>query len=294
MRRINPLNDFAFKKILGEVGKEVELMAFLNAILHKTLRVPITEITIVEHKELPKDLFSDKPGIVDIRAILADGTIVNIEIQLNNQYNMQQRTLFYWSKLYADAIEKGENYRALPKVITINILDFNLLPTQNYHSIYHIWNDEEEHMLSEVLEIHFIEYPKFRKIVGDNYDINSEARWLTLLQQNVEPDTIQALMTLEPAMANVEKTLNFLSSSKDMIYWYKLQEKARIDSLINVHSAQQEGIEIGIEKGIEQGVQIEKINTAKQALSEGIDVNIIAKISGLPVAQILQLQADAN
>ncbi|GAB7140549.1 transposase [Deferribacterales bacterium RsTz2092] len=38
--RLNPLNDFAFKKIMGEKGSEALLISFLNAVLSKTGKAP--------------------------------------------------------------------------------------------------------------------------------------------------------------------------------------------------------------------------------------------------------------
>lgn len=50
MREINPLNDFAFKKIFGEKGREFELKTFLEAIL----KIELEEIEILESKEANK------------------------------------------------------------------------------------------------------------------------------------------------------------------------------------------------------------------------------------------------
>ncbi|GHT51612.1 hypothetical protein AGMMS49982_09500 [Bacteroidia bacterium] len=35
-KRLNPLNDYLFLKYMGEKGDEVQLLAFLNAVLHRT------------------------------------------------------------------------------------------------------------------------------------------------------------------------------------------------------------------------------------------------------------------
>lgn len=40
-----------------------------------------------------------KTGRLDIRAKTADGMQIEIKVQINNQKNMDKRTLFYWGKL---------------------------------------------------------------------------------------------------------------------------------------------------------------------------------------------------
>jgi predicted transposase/invertase (TIGR01784 family) len=41
------------------------------------------------------------------KAVLQDGTRVNIEIQLQNEYNMDRRILFCWSKEYYKSLKRG-------------------------------------------------------------------------------------------------------------------------------------------------------------------------------------------
>ena len=43
-----------------------------------------------------------------------------------NNDEMYKRSLFYWAKLYYSQLKKGQKYKELCPVITINILDFNL------------------------------------------------------------------------------------------------------------------------------------------------------------------------
>jgi predicted transposase/invertase (TIGR01784 family) len=61
----------------------------------------------------------DKLGILDIRAKTAKGEQLNIEVQLVNQYNMDKRTLFYWSKIYSEQLREGQPFNDLKKTITI-------------------------------------------------------------------------------------------------------------------------------------------------------------------------------
>lgn len=65
--------------------------------------------------------------------------------------------------MYFKNIKHGEDYTNLEKVITINRLDFEFLGTNNYQSSFHLWEDiEKDYMLTDVVEIHFLELPKFR------------------------------------------------------------------------------------------------------------------------------------
>ena len=121
MKKINMLNDYVFKKVMGEKGDEVQLQAFLEAVLGRTLK----DVEIIGDKELTAEIVGDKLSILDVRAKTDDNTEVNIEVQLRDEYNMDKRSLFHWSRLFGKSLEESQNYSELPNVITINILRFN-------------------------------------------------------------------------------------------------------------------------------------------------------------------------
>jgi hypothetical protein len=56
--RLNPLNDFAFQKSMGEHGDETQLMAFLNAVLERTSKGNIKSVTILQDKDIPAEILA--------------------------------------------------------------------------------------------------------------------------------------------------------------------------------------------------------------------------------------------
>ena len=92
MKRLNPLNDYLFQKYMGEKGDEEQLLSFLNAVLMRTGRASIVSLEIIENKTLTADIIGGKKSILDVRAVMADGTKVNTEVQLQNVGNMDKRT----------------------------------------------------------------------------------------------------------------------------------------------------------------------------------------------------------
>jgi predicted transposase/invertase (TIGR01784 family) len=125
--RLNPLNDFAFLKAMGEKGDEIQLIAFLNAVIKRTGKVRIESVEILEDRDLPAETAGGKAGKLDVLARLTDGARVDIEVQLHNQYNMERRSLDYWARHYTKGIEAEQDYSLLPAVICINILDFGYM-----------------------------------------------------------------------------------------------------------------------------------------------------------------------
>ncbi|MGL5750553.1 MAG: Rpn family recombination-promoting nuclease/putative transposase, partial [Paraclostridium sp.] len=227
MQRLRPLNDFVFKKLFGEQENIDNLKSFLNAVLNKDNNQELVELEIINEKELTTDNIQDKKGIIDVLAKTKDGTNINIEVQLTNQDNMDKRTLFYWSRIYNRGIVKGEDYSNLNKVITINILDFNYIDLEKYHTMFTLREDEKhEYKLTDVLELHFIEMPKFKKIENKNLEEDRLQRWMMFLRNDISQDELEVLINMDKDIRLAEEKLEYLSSDPVTQELYFERERA--------------------------------------------------------------------
>lgn len=273
MRKIKPLNDFIFKKIFGEKGNEDILIAFINAVLKRTNKESIVEVEIIDNKQLTKELIEDKTGIIDVRAKTSRGENIDIEVQLTDQGNMDKRTLFYWGKMYLENIKQGEDFKKLEKVITINILDFEFLGTENYQASFHLWEDiEKDYMLTDVVEIHFLELPKFRKKQNKNYKENAIERWLAFLEKDTPETTLKELMEMEPAIEKAENKLEYLSSDEKVMQLYWERERS-LHERANMISSAEERKAIEIARNLLDVLDDETI-----AVKTGLDIKKIKSL----------------
>ena len=85
----------------------------------------------------------------------------------------------------------------------------------------------------------------------------------------------------EPAIEKADKVLKYLATNEEILRDYELREKAVHDEITRITGAHQEGLEEGIKEGIEKGRQEEKLETARNMLVEGIDIELIEKFTGL-------------
>ena len=104
---LDPKNDIVFQKLFGYEKNAELLIDLLNAILQNKLISPISSVEFLDRKMDTQNILDEKIGILDVRVKSDNGSSINIEIQLVNQYNMIKRTLFYLSKMYLSQIAKG-------------------------------------------------------------------------------------------------------------------------------------------------------------------------------------------
>ena len=158
MDTLNPLVDFAFKKLFGvEENKDI-LIDLINAIVSDKDQVSDIEL---KNPYNPKTFQKDKLSILDIKAKGTNSRWYNIEMQIIDQEYYDVRALYYWSRVYNGQLASGINYDNLQKTISINFLNFNCLDEEEYHNIYKIRNIRTNNEYNkDHLEIHFIELKK--------------------------------------------------------------------------------------------------------------------------------------
>jgi predicted transposase/invertase (TIGR01784 family) len=288
MNRLNPLNDYLFKRLMEDTE---HLIAFLNAVLDAKDQKRLVSLEIINSKELTKEMIYDKASRLDVWAKTADGMQINIEVQLTNQHNMDKRTIFYWGKLFLDGIKQGEDYSKLAKVITVNLLDFEYLKLDRFHTKYHLWEDEEkQYMLTDLIEIHFIELPKFNKLAEKDLRGNPLHRWLKFLDKNISEEELKELSEMDQTIKNAEAKLEYLSSDAKTIALYRAREATLHERANMINSAKTEGREEGREEGRIEGEETGKLKAAKNLLLMRMDLETVAKCTELPVTKITELQ----
>ena len=55
-----------------------------------------------------------------------DGKRVDLEIQVKNEGDYPERSLYNWAREYSAALPEGEDYSKLPRTIVISIVHFKL------------------------------------------------------------------------------------------------------------------------------------------------------------------------
>ena len=274
---LSPKVDFVFKKIFGSEENKSVLISFLNATLK-----PKKEIVAVDLKntDIEKEYLKDKFSRLDVKATTSNKETINIEIQLSDQYNMTQRTLYYWSKMYEEQMEQSYNYRKLSRTVCINILNYNYLDNDRFHNTYRLKEIETNEELTDICEIHFIEIPKLRHL-----DLKDEADmlevWVEFLR-DPESEVIRNVETTNQDIKKAKDKLYKLSQSKEDRELYFLREKSIRDEISALSKAKEEGIQTGAKN--------KELEIAKNAIKNNLDDNTIKAITGLSLEEIKQIR----
>jgi len=238
---------------------------------------------------------------LDLKVFTSLGERINVEIQLVHQYDIPERILYYWSRMFSTSIHSGEPYTKLPPTIVISILNYPLFPTETdrFHTIFHILEDEEHFMWSHLLEFHafdlsafMVQWKKYRKKVREQNHL--EIPWLMMLsaadyrKKQVNSGMLESLEEWAMDIEQVREALiqwENLSPNKENLEVYEARLKELCDLLSNFEGYHKRGLEEGIEIGEEKRSK----EIARKMRKKGKDISEIVELTGLSEEEIRKL-----
>jgi len=275
MRFADPKNDIAFKKIFGDENKTEVLISFLNSILDFKDSKIIKSVTIVNPYQIPQ-LKDYKNTVLDIKAKNQDDEEFIVEMQVQKDSHFAKRSLYYSAKSYVNQIKKTVDYPKLKKVYFIGILNFSIFDNDSYISRHLILDEKSLKQELKDLEFNFIELSKF------NLELSScdtlAKKWIYFIKN------AQNLELIPKEYENIKEFIIAFESAK--IYEWSKEELDIYDYVF-----MQEGKRLSeLETAKMDAKMEEKINIAKNSISQGLDNNTISMITGLNIKQIEDLR----
>ena len=204
--------DIIFKKASTE--NEDMLQSFLASCLD----IPVNSITNIRiaKNELVSETVDGKFSRLDL-TIELNGSLVNVEIQLKDEKDFRDRTLYYWAKLYTSELKSGESYIRLKRTITINITNFRLFNDEKYCREIITADKENGEIFNKKFSMHFIELPKIDWIINPN---DEKRLWFQFLKAETEEELAMIEQTNVPI---IKKAVNVI---------YDMSEDARVCEMV--------------------------------------------------------------
>ena len=182
-------------------------------------------------------------GEKELTRRMVDGLDVHQVNPMNVNYqNMKRRTLYYWSQVYLMRLPSGANYNDLRPTITINILAFELLPQDEPHAMYSIYNPKTHDRLNNDMELHFLELPKFVKGVQKPIrEMTKMERWMAYFANRMNQSEKEELAMSEAAINNAYDATSIFLQDKAERLKYINREMAIMDYRSGMMSAEERG-----------------------------------------------------
>lgn len=280
--------DWAMKRLLRNKANWGALEGFLTTLLKEN-------ITILNTLETERNMDDDicERFRVNLLVENSEGEHILVEIQNNNEYTYYQRILFGLSQKLTEYINRGEGYDKVRKVYSVNIVYFSLGNGKDI--VYHGKTKFRGIHEGDILELTPFQKQTFSvdtvsQLYPEYYilkvnDFNQVAKspleeWIHYLNTGDIPDSATA-----PGLEEVREHLKIDRMTKDELKAYY----RHLDNIVilrdNIYTERAEGRAEGRAAGREE----ERLANARKMKAEGLDCELISKITGLTVEEIAVL-----
>jgi predicted transposase/invertase (TIGR01784 family) len=170
--------------------------------------------------------------------MLVNGQKVDLEVQLSDEGNYPERSLFYWAKEFAAGINEGDDYSELPRTIVISILGFIQFPkTENHHSEFQCLEVTTHKPLTDKMTLHYYELPKLPPLSSTD---SGKDLWLKLFNAQTEEELKQIEEMGVPIMSEAIAAYRHVAASDRLAQIEKAKSKARHDEAQALNNARRE------------------------------------------------------
>ncbi len=292
--------DWAVKRLLRNKANFGILEGFLSELLSEDIQIE----SILE-SESNKQTGDNKSNRVDILVKNSKDELLIIEIQNSYMLDYLMRMLFGTSKLIVDNMDEGMKYGNIKKIISVNIVYFDLGRGEDY--IYHgttnyvgihkndtltlSKNEESIYHTEQIAKI----YPEYYIIKVNQFDEVAKDRldeWVYFLKNSRVKEGSSAkglkeaqekLDVLKLSEADKREYDNYIKDWRDTFGVIVGNfDKGKFEG-------HQEGRQEGIEEGRQEGRLESRYEIAKNCLAEGMPVTVITKLTGLSEDEIRQI-----
>lgn len=210
--RFTMTNDAMFH-IVFEANREA-LKAFLCSLLRLNIK-EISSVEVTNPIEFGNSVYS-KSFLLDLRLLLNNRTVINLEMQVENLSFWKERSVGYLCRSF-DGLNKGDSYLNTKPAIHIGILNFDLFPEHpEFYATYHLSNDITHKKYSDSLRLSVLQL-KYTDIATEE-----DRHWeLDLWAKFFRADSWEVIHTL------AEKN-PYIASAAQTIYRVSEDERIRI------------------------------------------------------------------
>jgi predicted transposase/invertase (TIGR01784 family) len=252
----------------------VKYQELLKNLVSQVLGITVDSITefVIKNPNIPPENLGGKFCRLDIN-MEVNGQKVNLEVQVDDEGNYPERSLYYWARSYSSALLTGKDYIDLPRTITINIVAFDLFKdTADVHSEFRVLEVERRTELTDKMILHYFELKKLPEITESD-EGNVLKLWLALFNANTDEDLSKIAKIGGGIMVQAVQAYKSILASDDLKEIERLREKARFDEISALGNAQRKN----------------SMEIARRMKGKGMDLSTIMEMTKLTADEISRL-----
>ena len=253
-------NDYMFHAALQKNPK------VLKSLICSLLRLHPQEIRSIQiiNPIILGEAVDEKTFILDINIVLNDNTLINLEMQVENLYNWEERSLSYLCCTF-DQLQKGEEYSSAKPVIHISFLDFTPFPEYpEFYASYQFMNEKNHHIYSDKLTLRVVDLRQIELATAEDQASGLE-HWARLFKASTWEE-IRMIAKKDENLLEATETLYTLNA--DELVRRQCEARADYYRLHNSINRRMEELLLEKENAVEEN---KKLNSEVKILNSEVE-----------------------
>lgn len=203
-------NDYMFRAVL-QANNNV-LRSLICSLLHlaesEVASVKVTNPIILG------DAINSKEFRLDIHLLLNDSTHINLEMQIANKLNWQNRSVMYLCRTY-DKLNRGQDYQDAKSAVHIGFLDYTLFTDRpEFYAAYKLINVKNHHVYTDSLTLYVADLTRIDLATEEDKRYHIDG-WARLFKANTWEE-LRMTASEDEALYEAAKTLFYQSSDEEI------------------------------------------------------------------------------
>ena len=217
---IKLVNDYLFRALLQKNNRVLKgLIASLLHMEMEDIQSVIIKNEIILGKHIP-----DKAFILDIRVLMNDNSIINLEMQVVDQCNWVERSMSYLCRCF-DNLSKGDDYINAKPVVQIGLLDYTLFPNApEFYASYYLMNEKSHKIYSDKLRISVVDLTHI-DLATDEDKLFGIDHWANLFKSRTWED-LKMLAENNPIIDEAASTIYSISQDDILLEQIRARDEA--------------------------------------------------------------------
>lgn len=203
-------NDYMFKALLQRNHRV--LKSLICSLLH--LSPKGVKNVIILNPIILGETISDKEIILDINVSLNNGARINLEMQVVNEKNWPERSVYYACKNFTE-LNSGDDYKLVHPIRHIGIVDFTPLKNNpRFYATYLLTDNTSNQIYTDKFSVSTLDLGRIHLATEEDKSYNID-EWARLFKATTWEE-IKMLATYNKSILDAAQTIYELSQDEDI------------------------------------------------------------------------------
>ena len=256
----------------------------LKKFLEKNLEREVHKIKVL-NPNLITDKINNRIQKLDL-LLEVDDEYVNIELNARYSKILRFRNTLYLFKTVLSRAEKGKIIYDINKKITQINVNFNIRKYEKEETM--LYNLTRKQIVTDIFKIYDVNVDAYvKKYYNENKEFSNGDEIIIML--GLDKEELTELAQRSEIVMEYKKIVDEVNNQEELFKWFSADEERQMYEDALFKQGKEDGLIEGKEAGLIEGEKKRASSIAKNMIAEGMNIDLISKLTKLSKSQIMRL-----